>query len=312
MMGSCIRTLCFAIFALVSLASPASPESEVYVAATGRLVVDGYQPDGDSIRFIADQPESLTSIRRGDLLKPSNRDHSVQLRLEGIDAPETHFHRFDQPYGVHARDVFLTRLGFTVVDFGKKGKTVQSSQPASVPATILTRAADPYGRPIAYVIPGRMPGRLSSELDSALLDRTINYSMVADGEAYPMLYSSNPYPNRLRLREAARLARSQRKGVWNQDRTAGFALVDQESIGVGGVLIFPKLFRRCSDMLRTGETDLKKWLGQNRGEDDEVFLDSHRQGESDPDSIRLSSLISQSGNKVGIEADLTDLVFVER
>lgn len=127
-----------------------------------------------------------------------------------------------------------------------------------------------------------------------------------------MLYSSNPYANRVQLREAARAALSRHRGVWELDRTAGFSLVDQKSIGIGGVLIFPKLFRRCSDMLRTGESDLRKWLGQNPGEDDDVFIDSHRKGDSDPAAIRLSSLISQSGNKVSIDADLTDLVFVER
>lgn len=236
----------------------------------------------------------------------------MQLRLEGIDAPETHFQQFDQPFGIHSRDAFLARLGFTNVDFGKKGKTVHSSQPASVPATILTRAADPYGRPIAYVIAGRMVASPGTELDPTLMRQSVNYAMVADGEAYPMFYSSNPYPHRVQLREAARAARSQRKGVWHLDRTAGFSLVNQESIGDGGILIFPKLFRRCTDMLRTGESDLTKWLDQKPGEDDEVFLDSHRKGDADPAPVRLSSLISQDGTKVGIASDLTDLVFVER
>lgn len=306
------KALCFALAALVSASGEASEISKPYVVATGKLVIEQYQPDGDSIRFIADAPEILTTIRRGDLLKPSNRDRSVQLRLEGIDAPETHFHKFEQPYGVHAREFFLGHLGFSKVDFGKKGKTVQSSDPATVTATILTRAADPHGRPIAYVIPGRLTDKPSAELDRALLRQTINFAMLVEGEAYPMFYSSNPYSNRVTLREAARSARSQRKGVWGLDRTASFALLDQESIGPAGVLVFPKLFRRCTDMLRTGEKDLRKWLSQGASEDDQVFLDSQRSGDADPAPVRLSSLITQSGNKVGMDADLADLVFVER
>lgn len=71
-----ISALGFALWALASIASAAVPQP--YVVATGQLVIEQYQPDGDSIRFIADDPEVLTAIRRGELLKPSRRDRSVQ------------------------------------------------------------------------------------------------------------------------------------------------------------------------------------------------------------------------------------------
>ena len=69
-----------------------------YVVIKGSYQVVGYSPDGDSLMFRADDPtvwdkiiteETETVFRQ----KPaSTKDQgAVQLRLQGIDAPETHF-----------------------------------------------------------------------------------------------------------------------------------------------------------------------------------------------------------------------------
>lgn len=60
------------------------------LALHGQLTIVGKSPDGDSIRFIPDSPDALSQLQRADRIRISSSDGSVQLRLEGIDTPETH------------------------------------------------------------------------------------------------------------------------------------------------------------------------------------------------------------------------------
>src|SRR5690348_6845906 len=83
----------------------------------GRLVIVGYQPDGDSVRFIASKPDLFAELKRGYKIRKSPRDGSVQLRLEGIDAPELHYGNAAQPQGDTARDWLLDQLGFTGAEY---------------------------------------------------------------------------------------------------------------------------------------------------------------------------------------------------
>jgi hypothetical protein len=59
-----------------------------------------------------------------------------------------------------------------------------------------------------------------------------------------------PAPHQQALRTIAEQAREGNRGVWAHDESAEFRLADQDSIGPAGVLILPKLFRRCSDYLK--------------------------------------------------------------
>src|SRR3954449_7445947 len=219
----------------------------------GKLVVVGKSPDGDSIRFVPDRPALLDDLYRGDRVRTSNVDGSVQLRLEGIDAPETHYGRDAQPRGDVARDWLLEQVGFDSVVFGQSG-TVQSAAPDSRPAVVLSKGVDPNGRPIAYVLVDDGDGLRDgdwADVPGPLLDRTLNAHSLADGLSYLTLYTSTPATHRTRLRRVAQDARDGAKGVWAADETALFELVDQASISPpDGVLILPKLFRRCTDYLK--------------------------------------------------------------
>jgi hypothetical protein len=55
----------------------------------GRYFVTGYSPDGDSIRFEADNTAFLNDLS-GFRPKINQRNH-VQLRIEAIDTLETHY-----------------------------------------------------------------------------------------------------------------------------------------------------------------------------------------------------------------------------
>ena len=54
----------------------------------------GYSPDGDSIRFKADNSENWSKLMG--ISPPLNEFNHVQIRLIGIDSLETHFHHCQQ------------------------------------------------------------------------------------------------------------------------------------------------------------------------------------------------------------------------
>src|SRR5438105_4670404 len=125
--------------------------SPYLLAMHGKLVIVGYQPDGDSIRFIAETPDLFDDLYRGYKIRRGTRDDSVQLRLEAIDAPELHYGNAAQPTGDTARDWLLGQLGFTDVTYETGTTSVVSASPDAVPAVIYTKASDPNGRPISYL-----------------------------------------------------------------------------------------------------------------------------------------------------------------
>ena len=283
----------------------------------GDLTVVGKSPDGDSIRFVPRRAALLDDLYRGDRVRVSRNDGSVQLRLEGIDAPETHYGRDAQPLGAEARDWLLEHAGFRNVVFERSG-TVQSATPATRPAVALSKGVDPNGRPIAYLLGDGATGLRDgdwTEVDAPLLERTLNARSLADGVSYLTLYTSTPAPHRARLSTIAAHARDARKGVWAADETALFELVDQASISPpNGVLVLPKLFRRCTDYLKDRSEGfrgtLPDWLvsvsaSGTRLEDDQVLVGGRAE-------VRLSSLVKQLNDRIAFGPDLLDIVFVEK
>src|SRR5262245_59351007 len=280
----------------------------------GELVVIGKQPDGDSIRFLPDTPSLISQLERGDRARRSS-DGTLQLRVEGIDAPETHYNSFAQPRGDRSRDRLLTLCGFRNVRHGRgaQGETVTAATPERIPAAILSHLVDVNGRPVSFLLVGaNLPADGSdTALDDALVHRTLNARLLADGSAYLTLYASLEAPVRTLMRSIADSARRRKQGVWSVDDTSQFRLRNQASIGPSGQLILPKLFRRCTDYLRTrgaAET-LPDWLrthgGPTRPEDDQLRV---RGGKLQ----RLSDLVVQQGDQIGLHADLLDIVFVEK
>lgn len=289
-----------------------------YRLIRGRAVVAGKMPDGDSVRFIPDAKwpwEGLTYERR---IQPSFEDGSVQLRLEGIDAPEVHYGPHAQPFGAEARDVFLQLLGFDGVRFnpGKQNQVI-GSNPESVRVAILTRAADANGRIVSYLMNEQTAGDYADgevlRLGEEALMTTLNSRMLEDGLAYYMGYTSTPLLHRTVFIKAAKRAREAKLGVWALDQSREFYLDGQADITQDGQLIFPKLFRRCTEFLialrggfRGGFAD---WListetGRGRIENDRVVI-------QDRFETRLSELVMERNRKIALQVDLLDCTFVE-
>lgn len=162
--------------------------SPFYRQIKGTFVIIGKEPDGDSVRFIADNPKFYRSLHRADRMKPS-RDGSVQLRFEGIDAPELHYGSAAQPMGREVRDRLLNMLGFKQVEYaGGESHRVVSATPETIPGAILSQSVETNGRPVSFILLEQQASKYKDgkwvEVDDNLLDKTINLQLLAQGMAY--------------------------------------------------------------------------------------------------------------------------------
>jgi endonuclease YncB( thermonuclease family) len=294
------------------MSSPGSPTA--YLVVPGEAVLVGKQPDGDSVRFRPDDPDLLGRLEHGDRVDPAG-DGTVQLRFDGIDAPELHYQGRAQPRGDTARDDLLAHLGFTGVRFRDDGATVTASTPRSLPLVILSRLVEVNGRPVAVVFAGADADRLGEaaggtvELDEPLLARSVNVWEVGSGVAYPLLYTSTAPAVRAVFTEHAGRARDAALGVWAQDSSSRFPVAAAADLGPGGALVLPKLFRRAVDYLRERsgpEQTLPAWLAEHPADQDDRVLVAGTGPQP------LHTLLQQSGDEVTLSADPLDLVFVER
>lgn len=226
----------------------------------------------------------------------------MQIRLEGIDSPELHYAAAAQPRGTSARDALLAWLGVSGARYMADGTTLSAYSPAVLPVTMLANAVDPHGRPIAYLLREAIPpGTRRRRMSTAVLRATANHALLAAAHAYFLAHTSLPYAHRLELRDVARRARAARKGVWKHDAsTRGFTLHSARSVGAGGVLIFPKLFRRCIDYLARREAlgfsgSFVDWLA---GHDSNASITPDRVVVKHAANIASASLICERHDRV--------------
>lgn len=197
----------------------------------GKFYIGNYAPDGDSIRFKADSawpnPPSL------------NHKNHAQLRLCGIDAPETHFGTLSQNKGVAARDALLTALGFSGVSYNSSGQAIIAAARDGVQGSIATIQNDPYGRPIALVFSN---GVVPDTTVADWMTTSVNYLLLLQGYCYPLFYESDVM---LQFR-SAQTAEQHFLGVWSVDTTSN--AVDASDPNANGTVCMPKLFRRLSSI----------------------------------------------------------------
>ncbi|MFF4041371.1 nuclease [Streptomyces sp. NPDC001816] len=224
----------------------------------GKFKVEGgAKPDGDTLPFIPDNVADWKLVPGQGQIVPK-ADGRASIRLEGIDALETHYgekqHVEHQPRGLahEAADELLEFLGFDTV-LRADDETVATT-PDSVPGWILTRGADTFGRCVAFVGKGTPPvySGYWIDVDDDLLKRTANHHLLLLGLAYPTFYSGLPVYLRELLTEASEKARASAKGVWKVDKTLdGAKVTGMTSLtdDTTGAVILPKLFRRLKDYL---------------------------------------------------------------
>ncbi|MBW4509532.1 MAG: thermonuclease family protein [Scytonematopsis contorta HA4267-MV1] len=263
-------------------------------------------PDGDSIRFYAKNTNIWKKLPTP--VRP-NATGGVQLRLDSIDALETHFQARVGSLGTQhqplkfahaAGDELLKYLGFK--NFTRnKNEVITKAEPEEVPGFILTRFADQYGRGVAFVFKGKSEKEDGSDvyLDEALLKKSANYHLLETGLVYPTFYSKLFPDLRKVLTAASQKARKDKKGLWELDKTnEGFNLENVETI-TDDVVILPKLFRRLISYLaiNDGSASLKGFPAYLESNNDKVIIlpDGHVTGfdyvvEVNEQNIKLKEL----------------------
>jgi endonuclease YncB( thermonuclease family) len=273
----------------------------------GTFHVVGYSPDGDSIRFQADD-RSNWDLLDGPPVELNARGHT-QLRIEAIDTLETHYLGHHQPLQLanEATHFLLGALGIKKVKFDKTGTKVVSAQDGTH-GYILSRTTEKYHRPVSFIFAGD-----AEEADGAQvflrpdrLEDSVNYKSALAGLAYPTYYSGLFSDLRKKITSAVNKAqKGHGKGIWAQDKTIkGFTVSSLASV-TDDEVILPKLFRRIINFMGDGGgiDGFKDYLAAN------------------PDAVlelktghftHLDTFVEVKGNKVKLTAEPENLVFIEK
>jgi endonuclease YncB( thermonuclease family) len=271
------------------------------------------EPDGDSAHFIPDNSDAFTSLHLNARLGSGG---AAQLRLDAIDALETHYTpsahgaktMHQPPELAHAAGSrLLELLGFS--DVVRTGETVTSAIPDACPGYILTRFADKYGRPVSLAYAGATDhGDLTKVFtDTDLLHGSVNYQLLAEGLVYPTFYSQL-YPDlRADLTTAAGNARAVKSGVWASDATTSGATITTLDDLTDRLVIMPKLFRRLAEYfaLSVGSVSLDGFVAFMASHDDRLYVisDAHATG--------FDNVMTVAGQTVNLNKEITDLIFTE-
>ena len=177
----------------------------------------GPEPDGDTIKFAPDAPELIEGIRRVSGRPPDLNARGISVRLEAIDALETHFAETHQELdGANAaRDELLSRLGFTGVTFWPDlPNKIESADQDQVRGHVLTNGIDANGRMIGFVYPGEAaePDGSTVFLEVPRADESVNARLLAAGLVYPAFYTTLPAQLRTHLAGLSRAARARARG----------------------------------------------------------------------------------------------------
>lgn len=277
----------------------------------GTYHVLNYSPDGDSIRFKPTNPALLQRLS-GPAPKMNVRGH-VQLRIEAIDALETHYSPpsgggpLHQPLALAhaARTALIDFVKITNVVWDQNGNTVVSAKDGT-PGYMLARSVEKYGRPIAFVFAGK-----ASEADGASvmlqeqrMKQSFNYQALAQGLAYATYYKGLFYDLRTALTSAVGKARQQKLGVHHDDATNTSLLVNSLSVITTDRPILPKLFRRMSEYLvNTGSI---KGFKQVMAKAKEPVYDLRQQN-----FTHFDTFIEQKGERIKLTRFPEELIFDE-
>lgn len=287
--------------------------SMILIKGTYRIL--NTAPDGDSIRFYPHNPELWKKLPRR---VRSNFAGGAQLRLDSIDALETHYQpqgnitgMVNQPleYAHAATDELLKFVGFQ--DFTRNNREVITAvSPEQVPGYILTRSADVYGRCVAFVFAGDIDREDGDSIffDGELLQKSANYHLIETGLTYPTFYSKL-YPDiRKELIISTQTARQAGKGLWSLDQTTiGFELENLQTL-TEQVVILPKLFRRLFSYLaiNDGSYSLDGFIDFLESQNDRLIIlpEGHVTG--------FDFVVTVESQRVKMNYSPEDLVFMEK
>jgi hypothetical protein len=222
----------------------------------GTYRVVRYSPDGDSIRFEADDSALLMGL--ADFRPKINARNHVQLRIEAVDALETHYSPpsgggiYHQPLALAtaARDALLDFVQIRNIEWDSAGKTVVSADEGAR-GYILSRSVEKYGRPIAFVFIGEPAQNDGAQviLDIPRLRESYNFSALSRGLVYATYYRGLFNDLREACTDAVRQARQARAGVYAIDATNSGIEASTLRVLTEDAAVMPKLFRRLVEYM---------------------------------------------------------------
>lgn len=272
-------------------------------AISGKFHCVNYSPDGDTLRFGPDDLADLAFLS-GVPAKVNGRGHA-SLRLEGIDALETHFEGRHQPLALanQARNAVLTFLGIQNVQWDSGQSSVVSATDG-VAGYILARSTDKFGRIIAFAFPGAWTGPTGTAVfvEPATLDPSANCFLLQNGLAYPTFYWTLFADLRMHLTGIVNSARQAFTGIHAVDQTNALFTVANIGSLTDDLVIMPKLFRRASTYLAsTGSiAGFKAALAANQ----EPVLDLQT-----ANITHFDTFIEEQGNQIRLTRKPEELVF---
>ncbi|MFD6494937.1 nuclease [Streptomyces sp. NPDC060188] len=282
----------------------------------GAYRIVGASPDGDSVRFVPDDPGEWDLVPGRKVRR--NRIGGAQLRLDGIDTLETHYRpphgpelHQPAPFAGQAAEALLGWLGFEEVERAASG-IMKRSVPESVPGYVLTRSADVHGRCVAFAGRGADAPGASGELLTVGVEhlrQTANHQQLDEGLAYPTFYRNLFVDLRREMSLAAERARQDGRGLWPADQTQSGAKVEGRSTLTDAAVLLPKLFRRLADYLQLNDGDpsldgFRPYLEQR---EDRLFILSTGQWTGFDTVVEVTN-----GNTVRLNRPADDLVFDEK
>lgn len=282
-----------------------------FTLINGTYHVVNYSPDGDSIRFKPTNPALLQTLS-GFKPKVNARGH-VQLRIEAIDALETHYAppgaggSLHQPLALAqaARLALLTYVNITNVVWDARESTVVAANDGT-PGYILARSVEKNGRPVAFVFAGNAPDAdgASVYLDEAQMRTSYNYEALAQGLVYPTYYTGLFFDLRDAMTAAVVKARGQKLGVHRADVTTKGVTLHSLAVLTDTSPILPKLFRRISEyMVNVGTI---KGFKENLAKAKEPVYDLRQNN-----FTHFDTFVEQKDNRIRLTRRPEELVFDE-
>jgi hypothetical protein len=277
-----------------------------FVLIKGTFHVKGYSPDGDSIRFKAKDSTNWKKLS-GPAASLNALEHA-QLRVEAVDALETHYEGYHQPLkeAKAAGRFLLSTLGIhEVVWDGPKSIVIKAED--GTEGYILARATESYRRPVAFVFAGETEEKDGKEvlLDASMLKESLNYKLVKMGLAYPTYYNGLFYDLRASFTDAMKKAKADGRGVWQSDKTTnGFSVSDLSTL-TDKTAILPKLFRRVMDYMGAG--------GKIDGFKDHLLKNCEPLVRiKEAHFTRLDAVVEVNGDTVKMTESPENLIFVDK
>lgn len=273
-----------------------------YKIIKGSFHVSGYSPDGDSIRFQADNQEHWDFFKWKQA-KNKNREKK-QLRFEAIDALETHYEESHQPrsFGVAALEVLLKMVDIDQVVYNIAITKITSAADGTT-GFIASPALDIYDRPISLVFSGDTNLENGQELSASdlPLDSSINLKLLKLGLVYPTFYSSMEQELIDIFSKTTKKARSDKIGVWALDKTHDFTLWNKDTIQ-NDIVILPKIFRRLTSFFikKSSYDELDNYLRKSR---DKVLI------RATGEKKKLYEIMEIEGRKIKFLEKPEDLIF---